>query len=486
MTALRPLLLAAMLAAPSTPAPLPASPLPEIGTVAASTMSLTEEARLGEAFMRSIRRNLSIVDDPVVDGYIDGLGRRLTRHVDAPGRRFTFFVVDDPSVNAFAGPGGYIGLHTGLILTARNEAELAAVVAHEIAHVTQRHLARAYEAISASSLPMTAAVIASLIIGSHDAQAGSAALASIAAGSAQRQIDFTRDNEQEADRIGLDILARAGFDPRAMPAFFRRLRQSTRLLDDQGLEFLRTHPVTNARIADTEGRAERYPRTRAGADTDFLLVQARTRVLAGQGEGRSDIDWFRASLGEGTDGERTAKRYGYALTLFQAQRYDEAAQALAPVTDTWPDSVIVQRLEARIEAARGRPSRAIAILEAAHERHPDDWAIVSALARVYLEAKRTEQARHLLRVFMEGQEHPLPPLAFRLRAEIENDLGETARSHVFLAEYYARLDETRAAIRQLRIARKAIGRTGDPQLGKRIQERLKVLERRLEAESSPP
>ena len=163
--------LAAYLIALSALSPAQASPLPEIGTVASATMSLKDEERLGESFMLSIRRGLTLIDDPIIVGYVDGLGQRLARHAGSPDRRFTFFVVDDPSINAFAGPGGYIGIHSGLILTTRHEAEL--------------HLARAYEAVSASSLPMAAAVIASIIIGSHDGQAGSAALASIAAGSAQ-------------------------------------------------------------------------------------------------------------------------------------------------------------------------------------------------------------------------------------------------------------------------------------------------------------
>ena len=473
--------LAACLLTLSGLTPTPASPLPEIGDVASATMSLKDEARLGESFMLGIRRSLTLVDDPIIVDYIDDLGQRLARHAGSPGRRFSFFVVDDPSINAFAGPGGYIGVHSGLILTTQSEAELAAVLAHEIAHVTQRHLARAYEAIGASSLPMTAAVIASIIIGSHDSQAGSAALASIAAGSAQRQINFTRSNEQEADRIGLDILARSGFDPRAMPAFFRRLRQSTRLLDDQGLEFLRTHPVTNTRIADTEGRAEQYPRVEGGEALDFRLIQARTRVLAGQ-DGHADIDYFRARIDQGGDKVRAANRYGYALALSESRQTDEAGKSLAPLVDRYPDDTIVRLLEARIDATLGKTTEAVAILTTLYRRHPGNWAVVSRLARLHLDDGHPHRARELIRDFMEGRDQRRVPLVFRLRAEIENALGNTARSHRFLAEYYARLGETRAAIRQLLIALKVLETRPDARLGEQIRERLKTLERRLEDE----
>ncbi|WP_455234365.1 M48 family metallopeptidase, partial [Thiogranum longum] len=196
------------------------SQLPDFGDSSGSLISPAQERELGEAFMRSVRYQAKLVSDPQINGYIRQLGDRLAANSDSPGYPFTFFVVEDGSVNAFAGPGGYIGVHTGLILAARNESELAGVLAHEIAHVTQRHLMRAYESASQLSLPTAAAMIAALVLGATtDSDAGFAAASAIQAGNIQYHLNFTRANEKEADRIGIQTLARSEIDTFGMPSF---------------------------------------------------------------------------------------------------------------------------------------------------------------------------------------------------------------------------------------------------------------------------
>jgi len=162
-------------------------------------------------------------------------------------------------INAFAGPGGYIGVNSGLILMTEAESELASVIAHEIGHVTQRHLFRAAEAAGRLSIPTMAATLAAILLGTQSPAMGQAAIMAIQAGSVQFQINFTRENEEEADRVGMQTLANSQFDPRSMPTFFERLQQSTRYYGQNIPEFLRTHPVTASRISDTRGRAETYP-----------------------------------------------------------------------------------------------------------------------------------------------------------------------------------------------------------------------------------
>ncbi len=199
-----------------------ASELPDLGDSSATLLSAEEDKRLGQAFMRSMRQHADIIEDPELNAYINSVGYRLLSSANS-NLPFHFFIVNDPAVNAFAGPGGHIGLHSGLILTAKSEGELASVMAHEIAHVTQRHLARAFQKSSNVQMQTMAAIIAALLLG-VPADLTMATFIAAAAGNIQQQLNFTRAHEREADRVGIDILAKSDYDPRYMPAFFSRMQ----------------------------------------------------------------------------------------------------------------------------------------------------------------------------------------------------------------------------------------------------------------------
>ena len=233
--------------------------LPDMGDSSGTLITPIQEQELGAAFFRSLHNQIEINQDPEIQQYIKETGQRIVANSDTPSYTFHFFVVLDNAINAFAGPGGYIGINSGLILISESESELASVMAHEVAHVTQRHLYRAFEAASRLSIPTAAATLVALLIGTQSPEMAQAALMAIQAGSIQFQIDFTRSNEQEADRVGMQALVKANYDPRSMPIFFERLQQSSRYYGRDIPEFLRTHPVTASRISDTRGRAEKYP-----------------------------------------------------------------------------------------------------------------------------------------------------------------------------------------------------------------------------------
>src|SRR5512139_1126764 len=253
--------------------------LPDIGDASAVTLSPEQEARIGKQVMHKLYRANLINEDVALNQYIQNLGYRLSANSGADRQPFTFFIVNDPAINAFAMPGGYIGVNAGLIVASESENELASVLAHEISHVTQHHLARSYEKASKMSLPMTAAVIAAILLGSHDPQAGQAALMASIAGSAQMQLDFTRANEHEADRVGIQLLAQAGFDPRGMSSFFQRLQKETRYYGSGLPEFLSTHPVTSNRIAEAEDRAAQYPPVTLRNSDNYHTVKAQLRIF---------------------------------------------------------------------------------------------------------------------------------------------------------------------------------------------------------------
>ena len=320
--------------------------LPDFGDSSGIIISPVQEKELGEAFFRSVHYRLKVNQDPEIQDFIQSLGHKLAAESDAPGRPFHFFVILEPVINAFAGPGGYIGINSGLITITESESELASVMAHEIAHVTQRHLNRAFEAANRLSIPTAAATLAAILIGTQSADAGLAALAAVQAGSTQYQINFTRDNEEEADRIGIQILSRADLNPRSMPVFFQRLQQSSRYYGRNIPEFLRTHPVTASRIADTLGRAEKYPYRQFPNSFIYELSKAKLRVLTAETP-KSAIEFFTSRLDRGTSEQRAVTQYGLALAFLAKIQYKKAHDILQNLFEKYPES-------SRIANAMGR------------------------------------------------------------------------------------------------------------------------------------
>jgi len=255
--------------------------LPDMGSPADAILSTNEEAQIGRAIMRDIRNSGQVVEDPLVNEYINEIGNKVAAQTNDGDHDFTFFVIEDHRINAFALPGGYIGVHTGLLEATRSEDELAGVLAHEVAHVTQRHIARAIHASSRQSLLSTAimlgAIIAGAAGGSSDVMQAGMAVAQGA--SAQQQINFTRSNEHEADRVGISALSDAGFDPYGMASFFDVMsRQNSRAPDERAPEFLMTHPVTSSRIAEARDRARQYPQVRSEDSISYGIAKVRMIV----------------------------------------------------------------------------------------------------------------------------------------------------------------------------------------------------------------
>lgn len=443
--------------------------LPDIGESSESFMSLEDEQRLGDAFMRNLRTQLDIINDPLLNDYINRLGQRLVAASDNHGRHFSFFVVDAGDINAFAGPGGYIGINSGLILVAESEGELAGVMAHEIAHITQRHIARAFQEASRLNLPLTAAVIAAIILGRDNAQVAEAAIAASAAGSIQHQINFTRSNEKEADRAGLRILAQSGIDPRDMPRFFERLQRAALLYDSQPIEFLRTHPVTHSRIADTLSRAEQYPPVEAPDDTTFRLMQARTRILTSHTL-KQEQQYFADMLRRQPEREPVA-RYGLALTALHLGELDLAERHIAVLRRSDPLSLPYGLLEAELARDQGDLPAALAVYARLADSHPRSTALAIHHAETLINDKRYLQAQQLLEQHLRSFDSP--PYLYKLLAEARNGLGAVAAAHEALAEFYYQSGDLGTALRHLQTA---LEKSDDAQLRARLRERIAQLQ----------
>ncbi|MDX1480126.1 MAG: M48 family metalloprotease [Woeseiaceae bacterium] len=406
--------------------------LPDIGSPADAILSKSIEAQIGRAIMRDIRMSGAVVEDPLVNEYINEIGHRIAAHTNDGEYQFTFFVVNDDRINAFALPGGYIGVHTGLIEATRNENELAGVLAHEIAHVTQRHIARAIHANSRQSILTTALMLGALVLGAAGGS-GDAIQAGIAVAqgtAAQQQINFTRSNEYEADRIGISALAAAGYDPHGMASFFEVIsRQNTTAPDLRVPEFLRTHPVTTARIAEAQNRAAKYDRVIAPDSINYGITSARLRVdrydLADQA-----VAWFEQKpLAEQSDVER----YGRAVAYQRAGRHLEANAIFAELAAK-DQTVIAYHIGlAQTELELERYDTGLATFERAVKLFPRNVPVVIHYGEALVRQGKAKQAHTMLLDLMNNV--PPTPEQVRLIARAANEAGDVAESLYYMSEY---------------------------------------------------
>jgi predicted Zn-dependent protease len=296
--------------------------LPTLGDPTLDSFSSQQEQQLGLAFYRSLRANLTFIEDLQINYYLTSIGKRLASHSDAAGDEFHFFIIKAPTINAFAGPAAYIGIHTQLILEAENESQLASVLAHEIAHVSQRHLARAFDNSGQSTALTIATLLAAILVGTQDSQAGQAVLMSGIASSQQSSINFTRSNEYEADRVGIGILTDTGINPEGMVEFFEILLDKS---PEGGIEYLRTHPLSSNRVSEAKDRVQKKSEDLPKDNLDFQFTKARLVVLLSQ---QPDYYLDDEVVGNGLIGQ-----YQKALAAIRVQEPDIAIKILQKLSE---------------------------------------------------------------------------------------------------------------------------------------------------------
>src|SRR5688572_24874981 len=376
---LRAFLMVMLLALPSALA----QGLPELGDPSQAGFTPAQERRLGESIMREIRADRSYLDDAEATEYLSNLGHRLAARSPDARQAFEFFLLRDPQINAFALPGGYIGVNTGLLLAAQSESEVASVLAHEIAHVTQRHIARMLAQQQQASVGTLAAFAAALLLSRVSGQAAEAAAAFGTAAGIQSQLNFTRENERDADRVGLQILDQAGFDPQAMQVFFERLQRATRVYEGGAPSYLRTHPLTFERIADVQNRVEHLPYRQVPDSLGFQLIRAKLR--AELQAPREAIGWFEQSLTERRFLSEVASRYGLSVSLLRAGDSVRAAKELAAARKlTTERSPVFETLDCRIRLAAKNPEGAYGCYRDALQTYPNYRALTYDYANALL------------------------------------------------------------------------------------------------------
>ncbi|GMQ97175.1 MAG: M48 family metallopeptidase [Gammaproteobacteria bacterium] len=452
---------------PSIASPQAPPQLPDFGDPSGSILSAQLERELGEEIMRQIRSQGALIQDTQIQEYVRNLGQRLRAGADSYTHEITFFAIDDPAVNAFALPGGFIGINTGLITASRSEAGLASVIAHEIAHVTQRHLARSFSLASNLTLPTLAAIVAGILIGG---EVGIAAAMAAQAGATQVQINFTRQNEQEADRVGMQVLARSGFDPRAMASMFETLQQSSRYYGEGPPEFLRTHPLDANRIAEARDRAERYRRRPLKDSFLYHLTRARIAVVGARSMNKY-VQAAKARLAAGKYRNEEAERYGYALALNQTGKQAQARNEITTLLKKRPDEPAYLIAMAEIEAAAGRFDRAIKLLRPHQRDYPNHHSLALTLAEIQILGGQPADAVKTLSDHLEFRASD--PDTWLMLARAQRAQQRRGPAHKSLGQYHFLLGNYKAAIYQLELALK--DRTIDDYESARIEARLKVL-----------
>ena len=431
---------------------VPAEGLPDLGEASRSDLPPHMERRIGETIMRDIRlREPAYIDDVEVVAYLNSLGARLSAAMPEAGQSFEFFALRDATLNAFALPGGYIGVHSGLILAAQSESELAGVLSHEIAHVTQKHLARLLGKQNQAQVAQWLAFAVAILAARSNSDVSQAAIVSGAAVGVQTMLNYSRDFEREADRIGIQTLERAGFDVRGMASFFERMQKFGRLYENNAPGYLRTHPLTLERISDMENRILQAQYRQVADSTDFQLVRAKLR--AGQGDPRDAITDFETQLHERKYLSEASARYGLALAQMRARNYPAVEHELAELRRLKASSPMIDTLATDARKAQGDLGGALKLYREARIRHPRNKALLYGQIDALLANGQPQAA--LQTATDELLLTPSDAALHGLQAKSYAALGKRLQQHRAQAELYVLQGQLVAAVQQLELAQKS-------------------------------
>ncbi len=438
--------------------------IPDIGQRPSVILGIQEERMIGETLMQQLNGSDERIDDPVIDEYLSYLSQKVTSGAPHTDFKLHFFGIKSSAVNAFAFFGGHIAVHSGLILAVRSEGELAAVLAHETAHITQHHLARILTN-NKKMMPLTyAEILGALVIGALGSPEAAGHLVTAALGShVQRLINFTREHEQEADRIGIQILSKAGFDPHALGEVFRTLHLSTRF-QEKPPEYLLTHPTFESRIADAENRAAKLPQPPKQDTTFFNLTRARSDARLPE-NAKNKVIRLGDILARGKH-DRISSEYAYALALAGNRKYQEAEYILSNLLSAQPNQWIIRLGLAETLEAKGDTVQALEQMQALYERYPQNHAINLIYAEMLLKAKNAELAKQILLAHTSPHEDPRQ---HQLLARIYGKLGNRAELHLFQANWHYSRGEFQPALQQLGLGLEYT--KNNPQLATKLKQR---------------
>ncbi len=442
--------------------------LPSLGDTTSGIISRQQEYELGRIWLKALRNQTPMVSDPQLKEYLESLIQRLAVVSDVQDHRLITLVIDSPDLNAFAAPGGIIGVNTGLFIHAKTEAQFAAVLAHELAHLSQRHYARNIEEARNNTIPNAAAILGSiLIMATAGGDAGTAALTSAVAGMQSARLRFSRQFEREADNLGITTLAKAGFDPQAMPEIFEEMNKAS-LYGSRPPEFLLTHPVTENRIASSRARADQMSVQQLTATTgslDYQLMRVRAAVLSNDNPNGMARQLQKQVT---TTPSSATARYGLALASMRTRNYPEAQTQLKWLRQRYPDNQHLIITQALLAADTGNTKDGLMQIDQALKSHPNDYPLMAAQAEILLKQKNYAAARRVLQRLSRLRPED-PDIWFEL-AEVQGLAGDIVGLHQSRAEYYFLNGNTDDAIKHLQYAVKMAD--GNFALKAKLQQKL--------------
>ncbi len=448
--------------------------LPSLGDTSSIMISPAQERALGQRWLRAYRSQVPTSSDPLIINYLEQLFARLLPHSQLDNKQIDLVVAQNNTLNAFAVPGNIIGVHTGLLNYAKTENQLAAVLAHEMGHLSQRHYARRLEQQKNMMMPMLAGMLAGLVLAANsNSDAGVAAIMGTQAAAQQASLAFSRQNEQEADRIGMQTMVQAGLDPHAAGDMFEEMVRANRL-NRRPPEYLLTHPVSETRVADARNRAMQYERKPAEDDLEFQLMRSRVRVDAEETP-QIAARMFKSELDK-ESAYPDASRYGWALALTKASQFDAAREALAPLLEKEPDRVTYQIMRADIEIAAERHKAALEIIETQLQKHPNSHPLIIRHAEALMKAGIYQQCAEILDRYSRKRSND--DYVWYLLAEVNGLAGNILGVHEARAEYFILNGVYDRAQIQLRNALKLT--QGNSYRTALVEERLKYVEAQLQ------
>ena len=450
-----------------------AADLPVLGDRSSGLVSPNAERQLAQVALQQIRASVDTIRDPILKYYVRRNVHRLAEYSGITESALTTVLVDSPQINAFAVPGGVVGINLGLFVYAEDESEYSAVVAHELAHLGQRHYARSIEEQRAVTPWMLAGMLASLaIIAGGGGDAGVAALFGTQALAQDRGLRFSRARELEADRIGLNTLDRADLDPDAMARMFERMHKAFRFVD-QPPEFLLTHPLTETRISDARNQAERFPKRELEPSHDYRFMRARAQIHYAESP-RLAIAEAKARRGDSVP-----DAYALAVALSRDKQHEEAIAIARPIYDEHRDNLLVAASFAELLIGADRIDEALDLLSRKLQINPGNQPLTYLYAEALNAAQRHADAAEVL--WQHSRENTDDVDVWELLAETAGLAGDTIGVHRARAEYYALVGAYRQAIQHIDFARRLVAAT-DSHLLARLDQRVLDLRTQYEAD----
>lgn len=426
--------------------------LPSLGDSSSAIVSPLQEYQLGRAWLSLLRSQVPRINDPLAKEFVEVKVKRLAQSSRLQDRRLEFILIKDPELNAFAAPGGIVGVNGGLFLSAPNEAEFMGVLAHELAHLSQRHFARGIAAQQQLQIPMMTALLVGIVAaaaGSPDA--GMATILGSQAAAYQNMMSFSRANEQEADRVGIETLAKAGYNAQAMPDLFEILMKKYRF-QQMPPEFLITHPLTESRIADTRNRADNYPKNGLNNTLDYALVRARIQTIFEETPG-SSVRLFRSLLENNPNDE--VLKYGLAISLLKNNNLLAAANILKQLLAKSPDNLFYNLAYIDLDFYQGNLNDANQRIQKLLIANPDNYPVNKVYIDLLMKQRNYQQANKLMEKLVRAR--PNDPDIWNQAVEVRGKSSDIVGVHQAQAEYLALTGNFDAALEQLKFARQKAG-----------------------------